>query len=34
MEIASVKGKKKFDKRETLKKSDTERQIRREYSDR
>jgi len=29
MEIALVKGKKKFDKRETLKKRDTEREIRR-----
>lgn len=32
MEIASVRGKKKTDKRETIKKRDTERQIRREYS--
>ena len=31
MEIALVKGKKKFDKRETLKKRDTDREIRREY---
>jgi SsrA-binding protein len=31
VEIALVKGKKKFDKRETLKKRDTEREIRREY---
>jgi SsrA-binding protein len=33
VEIASVKGKKKFDKRETLKKRDTDRQLRREFSD-
>ena len=32
--IALVKGKKKFDKRETLKKRDTEREIRREYKER
>lgn len=31
LEIAQVKGKKKFDKRETLKKRDTDREIRREY---
>ncbi len=31
IEIALVKGKKKFDKRETLKKRDTDREIRREY---
>jgi len=31
MEIAIVKGKKKFDKRETIKKRDTDREIRREY---
>lgn len=31
LEIALAKGKKKFDKRETLKKRDTEREIRREY---
>ena len=31
LEIALVKGKKKFDKRETLKKRDTDREIRREY---
>ncbi len=31
VEIAVVKGKKKFDKRETLKKRDTDREIRREY---
>ena len=34
VEIALVKGKKKFDKRETLKKRDTEREIRREYKER
>jgi SsrA-binding protein len=34
LEVAIVRGKKKFDKRETLKKRDTERAIRREYSDR
>src|SRR3989344_54945 len=33
-EIAWVKGKKKFDKRETLKKRDTDREIRREYQER
>jgi len=31
IEIAKVKGKKKHDKREALKKRDTEREIRREY---
>ena len=31
VEIALVKGKKKFDKRETLKKRDTDREIRRDY---
>ncbi len=31
VEIALVKGKKKFDKRETLKKRDTDRELRREY---
>ena len=31
VEIALVKGKKKFDKRETLKKRDTDREIRREF---
>lgn len=31
VEVALVKGKKKFDKRETLKKRDTDREIRREY---
>ena len=34
IEIALVKGKKKFDKRETIKKRDTDREIRREYKDR
>jgi len=34
LEIALVKGKKKFDKRETLKKRDTDREIRREYKGR
>ncbi len=34
VEIVLARGKKKFDKRETLKKRDTERQIRREWSDR
>ncbi len=34
VEIALAKGKKKFDKRESIKKRDVERQIRREYSDR
>ncbi|MDQ3076918.1 MAG: SsrA-binding protein SmpB [bacterium] len=34
VEIATVKGKKKHDKRETLKKRDTDRNIRREFSDR
>jgi SsrA-binding protein len=34
LEIATARGKKKFDKREVLKKKDTERQIRREHSDR
>ncbi len=33
IEIAIAKGKKKFDKRETLKKRDTDRQLRRQYSD-
>ncbi|MFA5932327.1 MAG: SsrA-binding protein SmpB [Candidatus Paceibacterota bacterium] len=32
--IALVKGKKKFDKRETLKKRDTDRELRREYKGR
>ncbi len=34
VEIALVKGKKKFDKRETLKKRATDREIRREYKGR
>ncbi len=34
IEIASVRGKKNFDKRESMKKRDTERNVRREYSDR
>ena len=34
VEIALVKGKKKFDKRETIKKRDTDREIRREYKGR
>jgi SsrA-binding protein len=34
VEIALVKGKKKFDKRETLKKRDTEREIRRTIKER
>ena len=34
IEIALVKGKKKFDKRERLKKRDTDREIRREYKGR
>ena len=34
VEIALAKGKKKFDKRETLKKRDTDREIRREYKER
>jgi len=34
MEIALVKGKKKFDKRETIKKRETDREIRREYKER
>ena len=33
LEIALVKGKKKFDKRETLKKRDTDREIRREIKE-
>ena len=31
VEIALVKGKKKYDKRESIKKRDTDREIRREY---
>ena len=34
VEIALVKGKKKFDKRETIKKRETDREIRREYKER
>jgi SsrA-binding protein len=34
LEIALSKGKKKFDKRETIKKRDTDREIRREVKDR
>jgi len=34
VEIALVKGKKKYDKRETIKKRDTDREIRREYKGR
>jgi SsrA-binding protein len=34
VEIALVKGKKKFDKRETIKKRDTDREIRREFKER
>ena len=34
LEIALVKGKKKFDKRETLKKRDSDREVRREYKGR
>ncbi len=34
IEVALVKGKKKFDKRETLKKRDTDRELRREYKGR
>jgi len=34
VEIALVKGKKKHDKRETIKKRDTDREIRREYKER
>ena len=33
VEIALVKGKKKFDKRETIKKRDTDREIRREFKE-
>ena len=33
IDLGIGKGKKKYDKRETLKKQDTERQIRREFSD-
>lgn len=34
LEIATVRGKKKFDKREVLKKRDTDREINRQYKDR
>jgi len=34
IEIGIARGKKKFDKRETIKKRDTDREIRREYKDR
>mgnify|MGYP001572099181 CR=1 FL=1 len=34
VEVAIVKGRKKHDKRETIKKRETEREIRREYKDR
>jgi SsrA-binding protein len=34
IEIAIVRGKKQFDKRETIKKRDSDREIRREHSDR
>jgi SsrA-binding protein len=34
VEIALVRGKKKFDKRETIKKRETDREIRREYKER
>jgi SsrA-binding protein len=34
LEIALVKGKKKYDKRQTIKKRETEREIRREYKER
>ena len=34
VEIALVKGKKKYDKRETIKKRETDREIRREYKER
>ncbi len=34
LDIASVKGKKKFDKRETLKKRDSERDVQRDLKDR
>jgi SsrA-binding protein len=33
LEIALVKGKKKYDKRETIKKRETDREIRREYKE-
>ena len=34
VEIAIVRGKKKYDKREDIKKRETDREIRREFSDR
>jgi SsrA-binding protein len=34
IEVASVRGKKKFDKRETIKKRDVERDLKREFRDR
>jgi SsrA-binding protein len=34
VEIAVVRGKKKYDKRETIKKRDTDRELRREFRDR
>lgn len=34
IDIASVRGKKKFDKRETINKRETERNVRREFKDR
>jgi SsrA-binding protein len=34
IEVASVRGKKQFDKRQTIKKRDTERDVRREFRDR
>ena len=34
VEIASVRGKREFDKRETIKKRDAEREIRRDFKDR
>ena len=34
VEIATVRGKKKFDKRESIKKRDVERDVRREFTDR
>ena len=33
LDIASVKGKKKFDKRESIKKRDSEHEVKREFSD-
>jgi SsrA-binding protein len=34
VKIAVVRGKKKFDKRETIKRRDTDRDVRREFKDR